>query len=148
MIENFNLENEILKFRSALINYNLHYYRELVLYRNFPYGFCTNASKLFATYLVNELNFNKDTIYLISNGSYKCTQHTWLLIDDNIIDITIDQFPEYSKTSTFIFNKHSKFHSRYANQKEFNFADWFDTDERIYKNIIKLVSSSSHNFNI
>lgn len=66
---------------------------------NFPSGCCDDACDLLAFYLYDE--FQIDTMQV--NGIYRdgnrynTRNHVWLIVNDIIIDITADQFPDLIK---------------------------------------------------
>ena len=91
-----NLNLIATNFRSAIekaqMNNEPGYYFE-----RFPVAQCGTTSDLLAQYLL-DIGFTK-VIYV--NRSYSSSKlimpipHTWLLVENNIIDITADQFKKY-----------------------------------------------------
>lgn len=75
--------------------------------QTFPNGSCGDASLLLGKYLLN--NGYSNVRYI---AGWKATKsHAWLLVDDFIVDITADQFPEI--TESVIVEDESLWHQQF-----------------------------------
>lgn len=91
------------------------------LFNEFPLGTCDYTSSLLGQYLFNHHG-------LIGIRAVKgCTDtdtdygrgHVWLELDGLIIDITADQFDDFSQK--VYIDKDRSFHSQFEGQKDFSF---------------------------
>ena len=90
------LEELVSDFRTAIERAKDNY-EQGEFFRKFPTGQCGNTSDMLAQYLID--NGFGPIIY--ANGTYYGEEwddrqaHTWLVVDDMLIDITGDQFKYY-----------------------------------------------------
>lgn len=78
----------------------------------FPKSCCLSASILLGN-LIRDIGFWN--ISLISGNE---GEHYWLEIDNNIIDITYDQFPQIKQKVIIVDKTRSEFHLGYHTKKE------------------------------
>lgn len=96
----------IVPFRKAIVNalLNREFSRKDRM-SNFPYGCCDDSCDLLGYYLYDQFQINTKQI----NGVYRdsipeeITNHTWLLLDDIIIDITADQFSSLIENNNGVY---------------------------------------------
>lgn len=99
--------------------------------RRFPRGCCDDATDLFAQYLYDE---HKLTTTRIDGGFYPDDSedrdwHTWLMVDDVVVDLTADQYRQYRD---IYIGKYDEFHQRY------------EVEETVYRGYRDLASSCWH----
>lgn len=109
----------------------------------FPHACCDDASLLLAAYLSD--NGFPDSIRVngVNGGiSEELRSHVWLFWSDIIIDITADQFVNYSIAPVFV-SKESDFH------ETFEIYDEEPADFRVkFKNDPRWLSKFSHDYKI
>ena len=108
----------------------------------FPHGCCDDATDLFATYLYKEFRLKSIRVDGAFYNSFKGYEerHTWLEIEEIIIDLTADQFKEYTQ---IYIGPYDKFHRKYDLVKIPNYRGISDLSdnchsrmEEIYERIV------------
>ena len=109
---------------------------------NFPNGCCKLSSLFLAKYLVINKVVEKEKILLSVKGQKKDLSHAWLEIEDQIIDITYEQFSNEKK---YIFPLDSKFHSEFKGQTKLTYEEALsfskDFEEVFNLNLKKLLTT-------
>ena len=95
---------------------------EQVVMNHFPYGCCKVASIFFAAYLAKNNIVDKKDIMVIANADNGKSSHAWIEINNKIIDITIDQFPNINKDE-YIFELDSEFHQHFYGAGKYSFDE-------------------------
>ena len=116
----------------------------ITLLYNFPFSCCDYASELLQKYLLEYYSQNTYRVwYYRENGSNK-QSHCWLEIPGSkvIIDITGDQYPDYS-VKTFVDDHPDVFHNefRYLQKDTESYRDNFEKIkfDRDYKLIVNWI---------
>lgn len=86
------------------------------LFSNFPHGCCGNASLLLGNWLL-QLGLKDIKVILAETKDDK--SHSWLVVNDFIIDITADQLADHE---CGIFPIDSEYHRSHVNQTEDSLA--------------------------
>jgi len=91
--------------------------------KSFPRGACKPASILLAKYLVTTGVVPENLVFLSADGTTEdSVKHTYLLVDDLILDITISQYD--TSISKVLFNKDSKLHTRFKRPKLYEYSSF------------------------
>lgn len=116
IILTLNFEDLIYNFRKELENYisdnNISIQGPGYPLESFPNGCCLSASLLLGNFL-KDVGYRN--IYLMSGNE---GEHYWLEVDNIIVDITCDQFPNIEQRVIIIESNKSEFHLKYNTIKE------------------------------
>jgi hypothetical protein len=107
------LSVEVIKVRKVLSEH--HHQISKNYLKNFPRGCCANASLLLANWLERKGIKGIKGIKVIFARNEKSASHSWLVVNEQIVDITSDQF----KGQRFgIFPINSSYHASFCYQSE------------------------------
>ena len=97
----------------------------------FPMGCCDDSTDLFANYLWQTCgirSYRVDGVYFADN-SEDSIWHTWLEVENVIIDLTADQFPDYE---SMYVGKADSFHQKFeVHSREF-YRGFLDLSENCW----------------
>lgn len=97
----------------------------------FPYGQCLNSSQMLATYLKEK---GIQEVSVISGTIGNTESHAWVTVKDVIVDITADQFEEYTYPKVFVAVQ-SPLHSSYSSE----LAKFQDMDKKLLGTYTKVL---------
>ena len=103
----------------------------LAVMARFPNGCCKPASLLAARYIVASLAVPHTRVQLHANGVRGRTSHAWLRVEDNIVDITIDQFSDGPRS--LVVPLSSSWHAEFTGDRPYLYADFMQMSQH-YRN--------------
>jgi hypothetical protein len=142
MINTDNLKVLCANFREAILK---TYGKDLSCnLRDFPKGCCQIVSAMLMKYLMDNGYMNIKYVY----GEKGVLTHTWLQINDIIIDITADQFnSEDNLIKPIIVELNSEWHKQY-DKKEIMDFEYFHNNIKLYHLLFGFKVESEHGIDI
>lgn len=141
------LSQVALAFRKAIEASNLR--RHARVMRRFPTGCCKHSSQLLARYLVTELHLPLVTfVHGERGGGDKgdpWQSHVWLRVNDHMVDITADQYPEVD--APILVHAGEGWHSSWDRQRQLTYGEMMSFDRweglrfsRMYKRVLRTMN--------
>ena len=133
MVKNFSITDLLLDLaqdvRTGIENcperYKLAY--SVPCWNSFPLGGCKFSAFMFAGYL----NCFFENEILHEHGCRGKESHSWTVVNDYIVDLTVDQFPQEFNSKIYVGTRNSFYLSFQEDAEKHRFADLIDCNQTL-----------------
>lgn len=127
-----------LAFRQAIMSLPISKFPNSSFFENFPDGCCGDTCHLFAKYLISK-GYEVNYVW----GWKGKQSHAWLELNDLIIDLTADQFPDVNEVVVVTYDKswHQAINKQQKSEVDFEKFDGYNHArlKTIYNNILEVL---------